>query len=122
MTKDFKAHEFVCKCGCGLNNIKINFVKALQLVRNKLDLRIDISSGCRCLAHNKKEGGSNVSSHLEGWAADIVIPNSAYAFKIMQAIFAVGLFNRIGFGKKDGTLVLHLDMDPYKPSGVLWGY
>lgn len=122
MTRDFEAYEFTCKCGCGYNDIKIKLVNVLQVLRNRLGLVIKIASGCRCAAHNKNEGGSATSSHLDGWAVDIVIPNSAYAYKIMQAIFELRVFTRIGFGKMGKDTVLHLDIDPHKSTEVFWGY
>lgn len=122
MTKNFTSSEFTCKCGCQFNNIKLPVVEALQLIRAELGFVIKIASGCRCAKHNTNVGGSITSSHLKGLAVDIVIPNSAYAYKIMQAIFSVGVFNRIGFGKMENDLVLHLDMDPLKSPEVFWGY
>lgn len=74
--KHFKQSEFVCKCGCGLNNINLKLIKILDEIREYFGQPITISSGCRCKAHNaKQEGSSQNSRHISGKAADIIVRN-----------------------------------------------
>jgi len=70
MTRNFSRGEFSCKCGCGYDGIKNVLVFALQIVRDHFDRKVVVSSGCRCGAHNKHEGGTVNSKHLFGIAAD----------------------------------------------------
>ena len=125
MTTNFSATEpgMACPC-CGEAGIKQEVLEALQTVRNIFGFAIEISSGYRCKLHNESEkvGGSSTSSHVLGWAVDIKIPNTQYAFKLMQAVLTSGVFMRIGYGLKKGKTVFHLDIDPNKVSPVLWGY
>ena len=121
-TANFSLKEFGCSCGCGKNEIKIELLEALQEVRDVLDDSMTITSGYRCEEHNKAVGGVNTSSHVQGWAADIAIPNSSYAYDIMEALFETKKFHRIGYGKMGGQLVLHVDIDVNKTPRVMWGY
>jgi len=70
ITKNFSRHEFTCKCGCGLNDIDHRIVHRLQVVRDILQVKITINSGCRCLNHNYNVDGKPASLHLIGKAAD----------------------------------------------------
>lgn len=122
-TPNFRLEEFMCPCGnCSSNHTKLGLLTALQEVRDILKEPISIVSGFRCAAHNKTVGGSETSSHLYGLAADLKIHDSKYAFKLMKAIFRSNRFERIGYGKMDGTLCLHVDIDYDKPKERLWGY
>mgnify|MGYP002700500222 FL=1 len=122
MPSNFSLSEFACACGCPENHTKLGLLTALQEVRDIFGRGIKIASGYRCEFHNKGVGGSPKSSHILGLAADIVIPDSVYAFQLMKAIFDSGRFQRVGYGKMSGTLVLHVDVDLDKPQEVLWGY
>ena len=121
-TADFSLAEFGCSCGCGTNEIRPELLEALQEVRDVLNESMTITSGYRCEAHNKAVGGVNTSSHLKGWAADIAVPSSAYAYDIMEALFETKKFHRIGYGKMGSQLVLHVDIDVDKTPRVMWGY
>jgi len=40
-------------------------VDVVQAIRTITGNRVDVSSGCRCTAHNKSEGGRSQSKHLQ---------------------------------------------------------
>lgn len=67
----FKRSEFACKCGCGFDTIDAELLVALNYIRLHFKSPVTINSGCRCVEHNKKEGGSSTSKHLIGQATDI---------------------------------------------------
>ena len=69
----FKVCEFQCKC-TGKHGFQIDtvLIDKLEQLREKLNCSaINISSGFRCLAHDKAVGGSGTGQHIHGKAADI---------------------------------------------------
>ena len=122
-TKNFNADEFKCHCACSENSVDMSLLYALQAVRDIIEIPMKISSGYRCVDHNKDVGGADTSSHLRGLAADIAVYNSSQAFILMRGIIISNRFKRIGYGKMNsGELVLHVDIDSTKVQEVLWGY
>lgn len=75
LTENFDENEFACPC-CGKNNISLNIVHRLQVIRDIIKIPIAINSACRCQEHNKEVGGEPNSYHLKGWAVDWTIPES----------------------------------------------
>ena len=72
--KYFKDSEFTCKCGCGLNLQKNKIKQIADEIREHFGKPAIISSGTRCVKHNKKVGGVAGSYHTTGNAIDIIIP------------------------------------------------
>ena len=69
----FKEEEFACRC-CGKVRVNVYLVAMLEQLREYLGGRpVVITSGYRCLEHNKQVGGAKLSQHLLGNAADIVV-------------------------------------------------
>ena len=120
-TENFRNEEFECPC-CKKNNIQLVVLACLQDVRDHFGRSIKITSGYRCRKHNAAVGGSSSSSHIKGLAADIKVYDSDQAFRIMKSIYATDKFHRIGYGKMNGVLTLHVDLDEAKIQHVLWGY
>jgi len=119
MSKDlkyFKDSEFKCPC-CGANDMCPSFKAKLDLAREKAEVPFKITSGYRCEAHNKEVGGSKTSSHLNGFAVDIAVGDSATRFAVIGGLVEAG-FNRIGIGKT----FIHVDMDSEKSPYVCWLY
>lgn len=83
LTTNFSRAEFACKCGCGLDRISPSLVKQIQQFRNLLwisvgeEIRITVTSGCRCHPYNEKIGGTKNSFHVKGLAADITFGGAA---------------------------------------------
>lgn len=74
LAENFKAREFDCKCGeCDLTYIDTDLVNYLQKIRDHFGAPVNITSGYRCAAHNKRVGGATNSYHTKGQAADIYI-------------------------------------------------
>lgn len=78
LTENFRVKEFACKDGTDKILISMELVVMLQKLRAKLceklcgEVSININSGYRTKAHNKKIGGSPTSKHCKGLAADII--------------------------------------------------
>ena len=72
LTKNFTKSEFECPCGCGQQSVDTELAEKLQLLRDKVDRPLKITSGYRCITHNasKAVGGSPNSKHRYGMAAD----------------------------------------------------
>jgi len=120
---NFKSDEFKCKCGCGLANPSPRLLIRLNKFRRFLGEPVHITSGSRCLDHNRSIGSKDTSSHVPKGendytdASDIETKNSAQRFRFLQAAHAAG-FTRIGFGKG----FIHLDVDLFKADNVMWDY
>lgn len=117
MKNYFKESEFVCKCGCGFNNVNQQLKDDLNIAREIAQIPFIITSASRCEVHNKNSGGLRSSSHLTGHAVDIKADSSADRFKILQALITAG-FTRIGIAKT----FIHVDDDKSKPAQVAWLY
>ena len=117
ITANFRRSEYACPC-CGKDDIKDDLARRVQEVRDLLGKSITINSGVRCVAHNKSKevGGSEKSSHLTGYAADIKCGTSSYRQELLTAVFQV--FDRVGIAKS----FIHVDVDPNKSESVCWIY
>lgn len=70
LAKNFTKSEFECPCGCGQQSVDTELAEKLQLIRDKVDRPLKITSGYRCITHNAAVGGSQNSKHRYGMAAD----------------------------------------------------
>jgi len=94
MTPNFERSEFACQCGCGFDTADYELVQHLEKLRAHFDRPIKITSGCRCLDHNKAVGGAPNSQHTKGRAADIQVQSVDPAI-VYEAAIQVG-FNGTG--------------------------
>ena len=65
--------EFACRCGCGFAAVDVQLIDVLERLRRFYNRPIDITSGCRCEAHNQSVGGAPRSYHVRGLAADVIV-------------------------------------------------
>ncbi|NIB43794.1 serine/threonine protein kinase [Pseudomaricurvus alkylphenolicus] len=80
LTQNFSRSEFECPCGCGLDTVDAELLRAMQdavfyfaMPTHVTRVYCWITSGCRCKRHNRKVGGEDESLHLIGRAADHVM-------------------------------------------------
>lgn len=66
-------------------NLRLLCVNVLQPLREIINVPISINSGFRCFDVNVAVGGKNNSQHLEGKAADFIIP----ALKLIDVLSIV---------------------------------
>lgn len=112
----FKPSEFACKCGqCGggFERMSPELLERLDAARALAGIPFVISSGFRCPAHNKAQGGVADSAHTRGYAADIQCRDSHSRFVIVKALLEAG-FRRIELA----PTWIHADCDPDKPQDV----
>lgn len=74
----FRPDEFLCKCGkgCGAGQMSLDLIRRLEFLRRCFGYAIIVSSGFRCKDHNERVGGSALSRHMYGLAADLVALHS----------------------------------------------
>lgn len=123
MYKYFKLSEFDSPDRPGSGELmEHEVVQALDIARDIYGFPMVVSSGFRTIQYNRSliELGypaSPNSSHLLGWAVDLVVPDSSKRFLMLEALLDAG-FHRIGLGHS----FIHVDLDPNKPANVLWVY
>ncbi|AUG85335.1 peptidase M15 family protein [Vibrio phage GRLPWR] len=94
----FSRKEFACKCGCGYDTVDAELLAVLKKLKKHFKNKaVFIDSGCRCVQHNKKIGGTPKSSHLSGRAADIRV---AGVFPDMVAEYLLETYpDKYGIGR-----------------------
>lgn len=113
----FKLNEIKCRCGCGRCIVKPRFYFKMNLLRALVKRPLHPTSWNRCEKHNRNEGGSDTSSHLKGWACDLVSTDRAFSERVFYFAGKIG-FRGVG-GSAD---FVHLDDDPAKPIDRVWNY
>lgn len=99
ISTNFKIKEFVCKDGSDVVFISMELVDILQKIRNHFGKPVNINSGYRTPAYNKKVGGATYSQHLYGTAADIYIKGvtpkevSDYAETLLGDKGGIGIYS-----------------------------
>lgn len=75
LSSNFNAREFECGCqyaDCVTNCISIECVESLQKAREEFGKPVKVTSGYRCLKHNRDVGSKDTSQHVLGNAVDSV--------------------------------------------------
>lgn len=115
LSEHFSSDEFDCHgTGCCTTTI-INekLVEYLEKIRAHFGKPITITSGYRCVVHNRNVGGATGSRHGKGDAADIVIqgiaPRTVAQYAESIGILGIGLYET----SSDGHFV-HIDARDYK--------
>ena len=116
--KYFKQSEFECKCGCTGNTIDPDFAEKLDTIREICGFPFTVTSGFRCLAHNKAVGGHPNSAHCRGLAVDI-LASGVNAARIIAAAHVEG-FTGVGVSQKGSGRFIHLDIS--HDNFALWSY
>lgn len=116
LTEHFTKEEFDCKCGCGNGDIVISekLVFELECVREAYKKPMRITSGIRCLSHNRSIGSRDTSSHIKGVAADIYCVDMWHRLELVKRLLRDGEFERVGMNKQ----FIHVDVDYDKPRGI----
>ena len=110
VSTEFDCHGSGC-CSTTLINPKL--VEYLNKIREHFNAPITISSGYRCIVHNRNVGGATGSRHSKGDAADIIVkghtPREVAQYAESIGIKGIGLYETA----KDGYFV-HIDARDYK--------
>ena len=117
LTKNFDSKEFNCNNGavvpdCYHSNMK-ELAENLQVLRDSLNLPINIRSAYRTVEYNKKIGGVDTSHHLTCSAADI------WVLDFSPRVLGLRIKNLIREGKmKDGGLGIYPSFVHYDTKDV----
>ena len=109
---NFTEKELRCPC-CGLFNMTDRHLINLQALRYRLGLPLTVTSGCRCMKHNRTVGGVPNSRHQastkQADATDVTCENMVELFHVARKI---GLFKEVILYKEQNFL--HLATYPDK--------
>lgn len=100
-------------------NVSARLIDKLNEARRIAGVPFVITSGARCVTHNRKVGGTPNSSHIRGLAVDIACPSSQARFAILKGLYLAG-FTRIGFNQDKSFF--HCDIDDSLPQNVFFDY
>lgn len=115
VSPNFNRKEFACHCGCGFAAVDVKLLKILENIREHFGAPVVVSSGCRCVEHNRKIGGAGDSMHTKGMAADIRVDDVSPL--LVARYLENNYHNQLGIGIYDTWV--HIDVRGYR---VRWGY
>lgn len=102
--------ELQCRCGCKRYNFDNEYLIRLQAFRYILNKGLTVTSGGRCVKHNKAVGGVDTSCHQcetkKATACDVTNGNCE---EIYKKACASGLFNEVIWYVKRN--IVHLGLD-----------
>ncbi len=122
---NFTRAEFACSC-CDKSEIDVDFVAALQRIRDKFGKAMPITSGYRCPMHNASVSSTGLRGpHVTGKAADIAVMGED-ALKVLRIALEDPAITGVGIAQRGApaTRFLHLDaLDPGNyPRPTVWSY
>jgi uncharacterized protein YcbK (DUF882 family) len=98
VSTNFRVREFACNDGSDPIFIDSKLVTILQKIRTPSGRAVTINSAYRTPTHNRSVGGSELSQHTFGRAADIKINGvspekiAAYAEKLLPGTGGIGVY------------------------------
>ena len=110
----FSKKEFDCQ-HTGNNEMKLEFIKKLEQLREACDFPFVITSGYRDKTHPIEAKKSTVGTHAQGIACDIAVNGGNQRYIIAKEAAKLG-FNGIGVAKG----FMHVDTRETTP--VMWVY
>jgi zinc D-Ala-D-Ala carboxypeptidase len=114
---NFLREEFTCRCGCGRNEMKPEFLERLQALRSVYGKPMAVTSGYRCPQHPKEAAKAQPGMHTTGLAADIGI-SGAEAVTLLRLALDAG-FRGVGVHQKGSGRFLHVDL---RETPTIWSY
>ena len=102
-----------CPCGCNFVIVNPELIYRLTSARYQTKQNFHIVSWCRCQDYNIKVYGSELSSHMDGEAVDILTVNHTDRYEILAALIHVGFKRIIIYGKYIHTDISKTKTSPY---------
>lgn len=107
---NFTEAELACRCGCHRLNYDDNFLVLLQAFRLIYKKPLIVTSGCRCVQHNKNEGGVSTSLHqCQTKKASAVDVTGSNVKEIFEKAKSFGGFNEVIYYQKKNFVHLGVD-------------
>jgi uncharacterized protein YcbK (DUF882 family) len=117
---NFSAAEFACR-HTGDCRMRVEFMDALQRVRDLYGAPMIITSGYRHRSHPVEARKATPGEHTLGMAADVAV-SGADAVLLLHIALDMG-FERIGVQQHGAARFLHLGLGgPGLPSPMIWSY
>ncbi len=113
----FRKEEFNCRCGCGENRMRPEFMDRLQALRSAYGKPMIITSGYRCAKHPVEAAKVMPGMHSTGLAADIGV-SGAEAVQVLRLAFDAG-FRGVGVQQKGNGRFIHVDL---RETPTIWSY
>lgn len=110
VAENFKVREFACKDGTRVVLVATKLADYLQMARKHFKKPLNVNSGYRTVAYNKKIGGASNSQHIYGTAADVYIKGVSslelynYFCEICPDSCGIGIYDNF----------VHFDVSPVK--------
>lgn len=117
LSTNFSKIEFACQgtdCCGGTAAADSRLIGALQAFRDRVGQPVHVTSGFRCLRHNRTVGSNDSSQHPRGYAADISMLPDMTIDQMAEVAEEIEAFRYGGIGKYD--FFLHFDVRPDGPS------
>jgi uncharacterized protein YcbK (DUF882 family) len=114
---NFRKEEFNCRCGCGQNEMRQEFMDRLQALRAAYGKPMHITSGYRCPQHPVEAAKATPGMHTTGLAADIGVSGSE-AVQVLRLAFDAG-FRGVGVQQKGNGRFIHVDL---REVPTVWSY
>jgi uncharacterized protein YcbK (DUF882 family) len=116
ITPHFSASEFACRDGTpyppGWIETRLRpLCETLEVVRAAVGGPIEILSGYRTEAYNRKIGGARLSQHVQGRAADIRMGRASRIHEVVLDLWREGKLPNLG-GLGAYPSFTHLDVRP----------
>ena len=111
-SKYFSDEELACKC-CGNlppNGIDSKLLNVIDAIRKSVGGPVSLSCAYRCPTHNAEVGGVPDSQHVQGCAADVLVPDSMSVEEFAQLAESCGAD---GIGRYYDSLFVHVDTRGY---------
>lgn len=115
-TKNFKQHEWECKCGCDQDHkMTDKAMLKVQALRDIYGAPLVLTSAWRCKDHPTERNKAQPGQHNKGTAVDISVSSGSMAYQIISIGLELGA---TGFAYGNGFV--HLDWR--ESTAVTWRY
>ncbi|WP_371374337.1 YcbK family protein [Sporomusa aerivorans] len=110
MAKYFSKEEFACR-HCGQEpGIDVRLQNILDAMREQVGRPLQLSCAYRCPEHNAEVGGVPNSYHVQGMAADVLVPDDMSVNELAEIAEQCGAD---GIGRYYESLFVHVDTRGY---------
>lgn len=112
MSKYFTDEELMCHCCNTLppNGVDERLLEVLDSMRESIGIPLELSCAYRCSSHNAEVGGVPDSQHVQGCAADVLVPLGSTVESLAELAESCGAD---GIGRYYSNSFVHVDTRGY---------